>query len=87
MSMSVEQRRTEVLERQDFPAGSVRLTKASSRFDRRFRYFTVELLPARCVGTELEEHGWKVLANWPVADGRQAADVFFAGAWRTVQAQ
>ncbi len=86
MSMSVEQRRTQVLDRHDFSAGSIRLTKASGRYDRRYRYFAVEYLPVDARGTELEEYRWTVLADWPVAIGRVQADVFFQGAWRAVQA-
>jgi hypothetical protein len=86
MSMSVEQRRTQVLDRHDFPAGSVRLTKASSRYDRRHRHFAVEFLPADARGTELEDYRWTVLADWPVASGQDEPDVFYRGAWRAIEA-
>lgn len=86
VSMSVEQRRTQVLERQDFPAGSVRLTKASSRFDRRRRFFAVEFLPAASRGTELEEYAWRVVTNWPVSDGPAEPWAFYRATWLTVRA-
>ena len=86
MSMSVEQRRTQVLERQDFPAGSVRLTKASSRYDLRRRYFAVEFLPADARGTELEDYRWTVLADWPVGCGQDEPATFYRGAWRAIGA-
>ncbi len=67
MSMSVAQRRTQVLERVDTPQGSVRLTKASSRYDRRRRYYALEFLPVSAVGHEHEDYAWRVVENWPVS--------------------
>lgn len=86
MSMSVEQRRTQVLERADTPAGSVRLAKASSRYDRRRRHYTVEILPRHCVGHELEELWWDVVADWPVSAGRDAPHKAYAVALKTLRA-
>lgn len=86
MSMSVEQRRTEVLRRGDWPLGSVRLSKGSSRYDRRFRFFSVELLPASFRGSD-EDYGWRVLRDWPVRlpGAEVQATAFFAGALAAVR--
>jgi hypothetical protein len=83
MSMSVEQRRTEVLEAVELPTGKVRLVKASSRYDRRQRYLAVEWCEPRFVDGDLEEHAYRVLSDWwPArsATNRAEAFAFFRGA-------
>lgn len=81
MSMSVEERRTEVLREQEWPAGKVRLVKASNKHDRRYRHLVVEWLPAAHYG-ELEEYQYQGLRDWwPInADNMVQATAFFAGA-------
>ncbi len=83
--MSVEQRRTEVLRRQDLDAGSVRLTKASSRYDRRLRFYAVEFLPPAALGTDLEDWRWTVLCDWPISCGEHMPKTFYRGALQAVQ--
>jgi hypothetical protein len=89
MSMSVEQRRTEVLSVLEAPAiGKVRLAKASSKYDRRRRYLVVEWCPPEWVGTDLEEHAYRVLGDWHPAGSaknRAAAQDFLLGAWHALR--
>ncbi len=87
MSMSVDQRRTEVLRRVDLISGSVRLTKASSRYDRRYRYFAVELLRPTYCGHAYEEYLWRVLCDWPVGEPGAGAEAraYFTGACAAVR--
>jgi hypothetical protein len=83
MSMSVDQRRTEVLRWWELPEGKIRLAKASSKYDRRLRYLVVEWCPGRWVGTDLEEHAYRGLRDWwPARDpsNQAQADAFYAGA-------
>lgn len=86
--MSLEQRRVVVLERQEFPAGHVRLIKASSRYDRRRRYWVVEVLPAAFVGAELVAYMWRVVADFAVSSAESEAKAWEAyhSAWLTVRA-
>jgi hypothetical protein len=82
VSMSVEERRTEILRRTDHPVGSVRRAKASSKYDRRQRFFVVELLNPADRDGEIEEYSWCVLRDWPVSDPRSGMESqdFFDGA-------
>jgi hypothetical protein len=83
MSMSVEQRRTEVLEAVELPTGKVRLVKASSKYDRRQRHLVVEWCEPRFVGGDPEEYAYHVLNEWwPArsATNRAEASAFFRGA-------
>lgn len=64
MSMSVEQRRTEVLKELQLPTGKVRLVKASNKYDRRRRHLALEWCPPEFVDTDLEEHAYRVLEDW-----------------------
>jgi hypothetical protein len=86
MSMTVEQRRTVVLSELGAPAiGKLRMAKASSKYDRRRRYLVVEWCPPEWVGTDLEEHAYRVLRDWHPAStpaNLAAAREFQAGAFR-----
>jgi hypothetical protein len=85
MSMSVQERRTEVLREIEFPTGKVRLVKASNRYDRRFRHLAVEWCRPRFVGTDLEEHAYAVLMDWHPASKPEnvvEATAFYNGAWK-----
>jgi hypothetical protein len=87
MSMSVEERRTEVLDQMSGPWGKARLAKASSRYDRRQRHLVVEWCPPSWVGTDLEEYGYRVLGDWwPArsAANQAEAQAFFRGVWRAL---
>lgn len=87
MSMSVEQRRTVVLEQQTFPAGRVRIAKASNKYDRRLRHLVVEWCPARFVGHEFEELSYVVIQDfWPIRTHTEEAWAAYRTAWLTVLA-
>ncbi len=90
MSMSVEQRRAEVIREGEGPWGKLRIAKASSKYDRRIRYLVVEWCPQRFVDTDMEEAAYKVLRDWHPAssfENRAAATAFFAGAREAFRAQ
>jgi hypothetical protein len=87
MSMSVDERRTEVLDQMSGPWGKARLVKASSRYDRRQRHLAVEWCPPASVGTDLEEYAYRVLGDWWPASSvanRTEAEAFFRGVWRAL---
>ena len=83
MSMSVSERRTEVLHDWELPGGKVRLVKASNKYDdRRFRHLAVEWCPPQFIGTPHEEHGYRVLRDWhPARDPNNMvqATAFYSG--------
>lgn len=85
--MSVEQRRVEVIDTQTFPVASVRLAKASSRYDRRYRYWVVEILRADHAESDVAEY-LCVVDSWPVSDkdSKAAAGRAYTVAWKTVRA-
>jgi hypothetical protein len=91
MSMTVKQRRTQVLNELGAPAiGNIRIAKASSRYDRRQRYLVVEWCPPEWVGTETEEYAYRVLRDWhPASDPANlaAAREFQAGAFHALRAK
>jgi hypothetical protein len=91
MSMSVEERRTETLSELGAPAiGKIRMAKASSKYDRRQRYLVVEWCPPEFVGTDMEEHAYRVLRDWYPArspEHQSVARSFMAGAFHALRAK
>lgn len=82
MSMTAEQRRTEVLHEDWGRWGKLRIVKASSRYDRRYRYLVVEWCAPINIGTAHEEYSYQVLHGWHPAGAKESmveARAFFAG--------
>jgi hypothetical protein len=88
MSMTVTERRVQVLETHQFPAGHARLVKASSRHDRRRRFWVVEVLSAPNVGAEFAEYHWRVVEHIPVGEPDAEARAWrgYRYAWLTLRA-
>lgn len=88
MSMSLAERRIQVIDQMEFPGGRVRLVKASSRYDRRHRYWAIDLLRPAYVGHELEDYMWTVVQSWPVSQSgtESEARAAFTTTWLTVRA-
>ena len=82
MSMTVDERRVEVLREDREEWGILRIVKASSKYDRRRRWLVVEWCPPEYVGTDMEEWAYRVQNGWTPAGSKEnlkEANMYFDG--------